>query len=150
MSRRGPWLSGWSRPQASDRDWRRRRDWTGWHTTLAALVGVALPLTLGILTGVFDVGPDVEDLSGDLIALEENYREVWTEALVRNRELGYAERLQELVFEDGRDDLAPWATGFREGWEDGRRDAAEAMRKAVIEQGLAETRVEWRILERLP
>lgn len=148
MSRRPARLTGWSPASPATLGWRRTRDWVGWHTALAALIGVALPLTIGILTGAFEVGQGLPYLAGDRVALEERYRQLWTSILEQERELAYSERLHELVA-DGTDTAAPWAVGFSTGWVNGQHDAITAMRQSAIEQGLREHRGEWQVLERL-
>ena len=148
MTQRSSRLSGWSPPDRSSRGWRRSRDWTGWHTALSALIGAALPLAIGLLVGAFGVGEDVPDLTGDAVALEERYRELWTEVLEYERELAYSERLWELVNEDEGVDSS-WAVGFRDGWIEGQRRAVAEMREAAVEQNLGEHRFEWQVLGRL-
>lgn len=149
MTQRQSRLSGWSRSEQSSLGWRRSRDWAGWHTALAVAIGVALPLTIGILSGAFGVGEDIPDLTGDDVALEERYRELWTEIMEREHDLAYAERLHELVVDDEQSVDSAWATGFEAGWVEGQHDAAAAMREAAVEQELGDHRVEWQVLARL-
>ncbi len=145
MNGKKPRLSGWSRHNGSERGWRRSRDWTGWHTIIAATVGIAIPLVVAALTGVLSVGPEVPDLVGDLEALEERYEHEWDTAFEQARAVAYAERMYELAANDD----APWAVGFRSGWDEGRRDVATAMHQAAVEQNLGELRVEWQVLAQL-
>lgn len=149
MTRQPGRLGGWSRPSTTRLGWRRTRDWTGWHTALAALIGAGLPLVIGIFAGAFGIGQELPYLAGDPVALEERYRELWTSILEQERELAYSERLYELVTDDQDGDDAPWAVGFRAGWFEGRRDAIAAMREAAVEQELRGTRVEWKVLREL-
>ena len=149
MTQRQSRLGGWSRPDRSGLGWRRSRDWAGWHTGLAVVIGAALPLTIGLLSGAFGVGEDVPDLTGDVVALEERYRELWTEVLEQEHTLAYAERLHELVVDDEQSVDSAWATAFRAGWIEGQRDAVVAMHEAAVDQGLGDYRIEWQVLARL-
>lgn len=149
MTQRQSRLGGWSRPDRSGLGWRRSRDWAGWHTALAVAIGVALPLTIGILSGAFGVGEDIPDLTGDVVALEERYRELWTEILEQEHDLAYSERLHELVVEDGQGADSGWAAGFRAGWVEGQHDAVAAMHEAAVDQELGDYRIEWQVLARL-
>ena len=149
MTRRSSPLSGWSRAAPQESGWRRPRSLTEAHAVLAALIGIAVPVAIAFATGSFGIGSGVDDLRHDLLALEREYIDIWRPALEMERQRSYAERLGELVIEDGAGGQQPWSVGFRRGWVDGRARAIDAMRDSAESQLLAEHRIEWSVLSRL-
>ena len=149
MSRRTPRLSGWSRPESAESGWRRKRDLIGFHTFAGVLLGVAIPVSIAFLSGAIKLDDRVPNLRNDPVKLEEQYSDVWAEAMERENSRAYAERLGELLIDEGLGGEQPWAVGFRAGWGAGRQDAATAMRVAAEEQQLGEHRIEWIVLNRI-
>lgn len=149
MSGRTPRLSGWSRPDVADSGWRRKRDMTGFHTVVGALLGLAVPILIGFLSGVIDLHDRVPDLRNDPVKLEARYSDIWSEAMERESRRSYAERLGELLIDEGVGGEQSWAVGFRIGWVAGQQDAATAMREAAEEQQLGEHRIEWIVLNQI-
>jgi len=62
-------VSGWGRTGQDYDDWRRERSWLGRHTLLAALLGVAVPVLLGALAGVYENVPNTLETPANLRAL---------------------------------------------------------------------------------
>lgn len=86
-------------------------------------------------------------MTADPKALEETYAEEWNSAFEDGWEVGYAERLAQLILQDGQGSDTDWALGFSDGWSAGRQDAAAAMRQVAVDEDLSPLRIEWRVLD---
>lgn len=139
-------VRGWGRHGRHFSDWRRERSWLGRHTLLAALAGLALPIIVAALTGVFEATPPEAvraPAEGDIYA---QAPEVWDAAYEEVFPLEYAAVLTELVVERGQDGASEWARGVRDGWAEGWNQAVAAMRRAAEDAALPESYAEWRVL----
>lgn len=146
MSRRRSRLGGWSSADAAGTGWRRNRDWFGWHTVAAAVLGIAIPLIIGLFAGALGdlgAGPRIDDSA---TGLKVAYPQLWQESYDAAYANAHASRLVTLVIEREQGGDSRWTEGVRDGWREGWVDAVAAMREALAESGIEATSYQWDVL----
>jgi len=149
MSQRPARLSGWSAPEPVRSGWRRKREWLGWHTAAAVLLGIALPLIIAALAGAFDDLVRPVESSAEPESLREAYPQDWERGYAFAYEQTRGGIFAERVIVEQPHLRTDWTIGFRAGWAEGWNEALAAMRRTTLDADLPPTSLEHKVLERM-